>query len=82
MMNMTARLNKILKATGITVEATWCNVVGNYTVWCEYHNGTELRQVCLEGIARRTISKRGNQDDIAQAAALIIVDEVLACESR
>jgi len=82
MMNMTARLNNILKSTGITVEATWCNVVGSYTVWCEYHNGTESRQLCLTGIARRTISKRSNQDDIAQDAALVIVDEVLAFESR
>lgn len=81
-MNMTTRLNNILKATGITVEATWCNVIGSYTVWCEYHNGVEFRQVCFEGIARRTISKRINQDDIAQAAALVIVDEVLAFESR
>jgi hypothetical protein len=81
-MNMTTRLNKILKASGITVEATWCNVVGSYTVWCDYHNGTEPRQLCLEGIARRTISRRTNQDDIAQTAALVIIDEILTFESR
>ncbi len=80
-MSFTTRLNKILNATGIKVEATWCNVVGSYTVWCEYHNGHELKSVCLEGISRRTISKRTNQDDIAQAAALTIVDAVLEWES-
>jgi hypothetical protein len=82
-MNFTTRLNKILNATGIKVEATWCNVVGSYTVWCEYHNGHELKSVCLEGISRRTIgSGDRTADDKAQAAALTIVDSVLEWESR
>jgi hypothetical protein len=81
-MNFTARLNKILKATGITVEATWCNVVKSYTVWCEYHNGYETKSLCLEGLAKQGIGKRRPQDDIAQSAALVIIDEVLAFESR
>jgi hypothetical protein len=81
-MNFTARLNKILKATGITAEATWCNVVKSYTVWCEYHNGYETKSLCVEGLAKQGISKRRPQDEIANETALQIVDQVLTWESR
>jgi len=81
-MNFTTRLNKILKSSGIKVEAKWCNTVGSYTVWCDYHNGHEQRSLCLEGIARRTISKRDDQDAIANDAALRITERILEWESR
>ena len=82
-MNFTTRLNRILKASGIKVEATWCKAVQSYSVWCEYHNGYELRTLWLSGISRRTIcSGERTADDKAQDAALTIVDQVLEWESR
>lgn len=82
-MNFTTRLNNILKATGITVEATYCNVVRSYTVWCEYNNGFGVQSLCLQGVARNTIrSGSESADDKAQSAALAIVDMILEWESR
>jgi hypothetical protein len=70
-MNFTARLNKILKATGITVEATWVHALGRFDVWATYHNGYEVKETFLNGITRD-----------AEAAAVQITDRVLAWESR
>lgn len=82
-MNFTTRLNKILKPCGIIVEATWCNVVKSYTVWCEYHNGFEMKSVCLEGLCRWTVSRsEKTQDDLANSTALVIIDRILSFESR
>jgi hypothetical protein len=70
-MNFTARLNNILKATGITVEATWIHAIGRFDVWCEYHTGHEVRTVWLNNIGRD-----------AEVAAIEIVDRVLEWESK
>jgi len=70
-MNFTARLNKILKATGITVEATWIHALGRFDVWATYHNGYEVKTVWLNNVVRD-----------ADNAALEVVGRVLAWESR
>ena len=70
-MNFTARLNKILKSSGITVEATWIHALGRFDVWATYHNGYEVKETFLNGIPRD-----------AEAAAIQITDRVLAWESR
>lgn len=82
-MNFTQRLNGILSSSGIKVEAKWCNVVGSYSVECEYHNGFEKKEVCLDGIGKRTIaSGRLTADEKAHSAALQIVDRILAWEAK
>lgn len=70
-MNFTTRLNKILKSSGITVEATWIHALGRFDVWATYHNGYEVKETFLNGIPRD-----------AEAAAIQITDRVLAWESR
>ena len=70
-MNFTTRLNKILKATGITAEATWVHALGRFDVWATYHNGHEVKETFLNGVTR----------DV-DAAAIQIVDRVLAWESK
>jgi len=70
-MNFTTRLNKILKSTGIVVEATWVRARGRFDVWATYHNGYEVKETFLNGVTRN-----------AEDAALNIVDRVLEWESR
>jgi hypothetical protein len=70
-MNFTTRINRLLKSTGIKIEATWIHALGRFDVWATYHNGYEVKETFLNGITRD-----------AEAAAIEIVDRVLEWESR